>query len=112
MKFYLLTLYRIAGVKFALIGGLATLAHGAATLTGEVSKNNLLRTETPMRKLVRKQVLLDPQALKRAQKILNKDSEAETIREAINLVTLRKEVVTGFDRVAGKAPDFRDVWAK
>jgi hypothetical protein len=65
-----------------------------------------------MRKLVKKQVLLDPQALKRAQKILQKDSEAETIREALDLVSLRKEVVAGFDRVAGKAPDFRDVWAK
>ena len=65
-----------------------------------------------MSKLVRKQVLLDLQALKRAQKILRKDSEAETIREAINLVTLRKEVAAGFDRAAGKAPDFRDVWAK
>lgn len=65
-----------------------------------------------MNKLVKKQVLLDPRALKRAQKILRKDSEAETIREALNLVSLRKEVVTGFDRVAGKAPDFRDMWAK
>jgi hypothetical protein len=65
-----------------------------------------------MNKLVKKQVLLDPQALKRAQKILRKDSEAETIREAINLVTFRKEVAAGFDRVAGKASDFRDVWAK
>lgn len=65
-----------------------------------------------MNKLVKKQVLLDPRALKRAQKILRKDSEAETIREALNLVSLRKEVVAGFDRVAGKAPDFRDTWAK
>ncbi len=65
-----------------------------------------------MSRFVKKQVLLDPQALKRAQKILRTDSEAETIREAISLVTLRKEVAAGFDRVAGKAPDFRDVWAK
>ena len=65
-----------------------------------------------MSKLVKKQVLLDLQALKRAQKILRKDSEAETIREAVNLVTLRKEVAAGFDRVARKVPDFRDVWVK
>ncbi len=63
-----------------------------------------------MGKLVRKQVLLDPQALRRAQKILRKRSEAEAIREAINLVALRKDVSEGFDQVAGKAPDFQDMW--
>ena len=63
-----------------------------------------------MGKLVRKNVLLDPQALKRAQRILRKRSESETIREAINLVAFRQEVAEGFDRVAGKASDFRDVW--
>jgi hypothetical protein len=63
-----------------------------------------------MSKLVRKNVLLDLQALKRAQKILRTRSEAEAIREAINLVALRKEVSEGFDQVAGKAPDFQDVW--
>ena len=63
-----------------------------------------------MGRLVRKNVLLDPQALRRAQRILRKRSESEAIREAINLVTLRKEVLEGFDQVAGKAPDFPDVW--
>ena len=63
-----------------------------------------------MNKLVRKQVLLDPQALRRAQKILRTRSEAEAIREAINLVALRKDVSEGFDQVAGKAPDFQDLW--
>lgn len=63
-----------------------------------------------MGKLVRKNVLLDPQALRRAQRILHKRSESEAIREAIDLVAFRKEVGEGFDRVAGKAPDFRDVW--
>jgi hypothetical protein len=47
-------------------------------------------------KLVRKNVLLDPQALRQAQKILRKRTEAEAIREAIALVTLRKEVTKGF----------------
>lgn len=65
-----------------------------------------------MGKLVRKQVLLDPQALRRAQKILRKRSEAEAIREAINLVALRKDVSEGFDQVAGKAPDFQDMWGE
>lgn len=63
-----------------------------------------------MQKLVRKNIFLDPQALKRAQKILGKKSESETIREALNLVAFRSEVLRGFDRVAGKAPDLRDIW--
>lgn len=63
-----------------------------------------------MQKLVRKNIFLDPQTLKRAQKILGKKSESETIREALNLVAFRNEVMRGFDRVAGKAPDFRDMW--
>jgi len=63
-----------------------------------------------MAKLVRKNVFLDPQALKRAQKILRKRSESEAVREALNLVAFRQEVIKGFDRVAGKAPDFRDIW--
>ncbi len=63
-----------------------------------------------MSKLVRKNVLLDPQALKRAQRILRTRSESEAIRKAINLVAFRKTVIDGFDRVAGKAPDFPDVW--
>ena len=63
-----------------------------------------------MQKLVRKNIFLDPQALKRAQKILGKKSESETIREVLNLVTFHNEVMRGFDRVAEKAPDFRDIW--
>ena len=63
-----------------------------------------------MAKLVRKNVFLDPEALKRAQEILGKQSESETIREALELVTFRHEVMTGFDQVAGKAPDFGDMW--
>ena len=63
-----------------------------------------------MAKLVRKNVFLDPETLKRAQEILGKQSESETIREALDLVTFRHEVITGFDQVAGKAPDFGDMW--
>lgn len=63
-----------------------------------------------MAKLIRKNVFLDPEALKRAQKILGKRSESETIREALELVAFRHEVITGFDQVAGKAPDFKDMW--
>jgi hypothetical protein len=63
-----------------------------------------------MAKLVRKNVFLDPEALKRAQEILGKRSESEAIREALVLVAFRHEIITGFDRVAGKAPDFGDMW--
>jgi hypothetical protein len=63
-----------------------------------------------MAKLVRKNVFLDPETLKRAQEILGKQSESETIREALDLVTFRHEVMIGFDQVAGKAPDFGDMW--
>lgn len=63
-----------------------------------------------MTKLVRKNVFLDPQTLRRAQKILGKRSESEAIREALNLVAFRQEVIKGFDQVAGKAPDFQDMW--
>lgn len=62
--------------------------------------------------LVRKNVFLEPKALRRAKRILGKRSEAETIREALNLVAFREEVRRGFDRVAGKARDFGDVWRK
>jgi hypothetical protein len=63
-----------------------------------------------MAKFVRKNVFLDPEALKRAQEILGKRSESEAIREALALVAFRHEVITGFDKVAGKAPDFGDMW--
>ena len=63
-----------------------------------------------MSKLVRKNVFLDPEALKRAQEILGKRSGSETIREALALVALGHEVIMGFDRVAGQAPDFGDMW--
>jgi hypothetical protein len=61
-------------------------------------------------KLVRKNVFLDPETLKRAQQLLGKRSESETIREALELVAFRHEVITGYDHVAGKAPDFEDMW--
>jgi hypothetical protein len=61
-------------------------------------------------KLVRKNVFLDPETLKQAQKILGKRSESEAIREALALVAFRHEVMGGFDQAVGTAPDFRDIW--
>ena len=63
-----------------------------------------------MAKLVRKNVFLDPEVLRRAQEILGTQSESEAIREALHLVAFRQEVMQGFDQVAGKVPDFRDIW--
>ena len=63
-----------------------------------------------MAKLIRKDVLLDPEVLGRAQEILGTQSASETIREALNLVAFRQEVMQGFDQVAGKSPGFRDMW--
>ena len=63
-----------------------------------------------MAKLIRKNVLLDPEVLRRAQEILGTQSASKTIREALNLATFRQEVRQGFDQVAGKSPGFRDMW--
>jgi hypothetical protein len=54
--------------------------------------------------------LLDPEVLRRAQEILSTRSASETIREALNLVALRQEVMQGFDQVAGKSSGFLDMW--
>ena len=63
-----------------------------------------------MAKLIRKNVFLDPEVLRRAQVILNTQSASETVREARNLVALRQEVMQGFDQIAGKSPGFQDMW--
>jgi len=63
-----------------------------------------------MAKLVRKNVFLDPEVLRRAQEILGTQSESETIREALNLVAFRQDVIQGFDKMAGNIPDFWDRW--
>ena len=63
-----------------------------------------------MAKLIRKNVFLDPEVLRRAQQILSTQSASETIRKVLNLVALRQEVMQEFDQVAGKSPGFRDMW--
>jgi len=65
-----------------------------------------------MATLVRKNVLLDPATLKRAQAILGRRTESEAIREALELVALRARVMKGYDRAAGKARGFGDVWRR
>ena len=51
-----------------------------------------------MAKLIRKNVLLDPEVLKRAQEMLSTQSASDTIREALNLVAWRQEVMQGLTR--------------
>lgn len=63
-----------------------------------------------MSKLMRKNVYLDLDMLKKAQEILGARTESEAIREALQLVAFRDEVIRGFDRVSGKSPDFGDPW--
>jgi hypothetical protein len=41
---------------------------------------------------------------------LRTSTESETIREALDLVAFHHSVLNGYDRVAGKAPDFPDPW--
>jgi hypothetical protein len=63
-----------------------------------------------MPKLVRKNVFLEPQVLKRAQAILGVRGESEAIRQALEIVAFREDVMKAYDRVAGKAPDYGDPW--
>ena len=63
-----------------------------------------------MSKLMRKNVFLDLDVLKKAQEILGARTESEAIREALQLVAFRDEAIQGFDQVSGKSPDFRDLW--
>jgi Arc/MetJ family transcription regulator len=67
--------------------------------------------EVAMPRLVRKNVFVDPTSLRRAQRILGVATESQAIREALDLVAFRAEVMRRYDRVAGKAPRFRDPWA-
>jgi hypothetical protein len=62
-----------------------------------------------MAKLIRKNGFLDPEVLRRGQEILGTQNESEAIREALNLMVFHQEVMQGFDRRVGKAPDFRDL---
>jgi Arc/MetJ family transcription regulator len=62
--------------------------------------------ENRMASLKRKNFLVDEQALKRAQRILNAKTESDAVRQAISLVAFRRAVMRGYDRAAGKLPGF------
>jgi len=62
--------------------------------------------EITMKALKRKNFLVDEGPLKKAKRILKTKTESETVRQALSLVAFRNVVMRGYDRVAGKYPDF------
>jgi len=79
-------------------------------LTWEARLRILLRTIHHvggiMKSLKRKNFLIDEEALKKAKRILGAKTESDTVRQALSLVAFRKAVMRGYDRAAGKYPDF------
>jgi hypothetical protein len=61
-------------------------------------------------KVVRKNMRLHQDLLDRARKILGTRTETETVEQALELVTFRKEVAEGIRRIAGSG-SLRDVYA-
>lgn len=65
----------------------------------------------PMReKAVRKNVRLRQDLIDRAKRILGTKTETETIEQALELVTFRKEVSAGIRKIAGSR-SLRDIYA-
>lgn len=65
----------------------------------------------PMReKAVRKNVRLRQDLIDRAKRILGTRTETETIEQALELVTFRKEVSAGIRKIAGSR-SLRDIYA-
>jgi Arc/MetJ family transcription regulator len=56
--------------------------------------------------LKRKNFLVDEKALRKAKRILKVKTESEAVRQAISLVAFKKEVMKGYDKAAGKFPEF------
>jgi len=50
-----------------------------------------------MRALKRKSFLVDEKALRRAKKILQAKTNSDAVRQAISLVTFRRDVMLGYD---------------
>ena len=59
-----------------------------------------------MKSLTRKNFFVDEGALKKAKRILKAKTDSDTVRQALSLVAFRKVVMRGYDRAAGKYPDF------
>lgn len=64
---------------------------------------------TPSTKVVRKNMRLRQDLIDRARKVLGTSTETETVEQALELVTFRKEVTEGLARVAGSG-SLRDIF--
>jgi hypothetical protein len=64
---------------------------------------------TKARRLVRKNMRLHQDLLDRARRILGTKTETETVEQALELVTFRKEVAEGIRRIAGSG-SLRDIY--
>ena len=62
-------------------------------------------------KVVRKNMRLRQDLLDRARRILGARTETETVEQALELVTFRKEVAEGILRIAGSR-SLRDIYAE
>ena len=60
---------------------------------------------------VRKNMRLRQDLLDQARKVLGTRTETETVEEALELVTFRKEVAEGIRRIAG-SDALRDIYAE
>lgn len=56
--------------------------------------------------LKRKNFLVDEKALRKAKRILKAKTDSDAVRQAISLVAFKREVMRGYDRAAGKFPNF------
>ena len=61
------------------------------------------------KRVVRKNMRLRQDLLDRARKILGTSTETETVEQALELVTFRKEVSGGIRRIAGSG-SLRDIY--
>ena len=62
-------------------------------------------------KVVRKNMRLRQDLIDRARRVLGTKTETETVEQALELVTFRKEVAEGIRRIAGSG-SLRDIYAE
>ena len=66
------------------------------------------RGQDSRRGKVRKEFWLDPKSLRRAQTILQTETERETVEQALDLVAFRSELKAGVAALSGLKLDRRD----
>ena len=57
-----------------------------------------------------KNFLVDEKALRRAKKILQAKTDSDAVRQAISLVTFKRDVMLGYDRVPENSPTSDNQW--